>query len=359
MSPYSAGIDWKAGVTVQVLASGQNPMSKLWGHNLEDKIPSNIARFKGRPKPEGWGNLGGGLEKRFYVPSLDRWFDSELDFLEFYHPGHPILSDDSLSQDTKIILACGLREFIHETGYRDVEIRTDYRNEYGEPFLFDYYYTPDKETGLRHRVVTIWGEVKSFIRQEALEKEEVDKTEWFDLSKSLFKPFFNSLRFPGRPYWSHNWRLLMAIKAVDQHYRHEDLYAIQVDRYTHPSWKIVYRVGGGDPRFPIGGYRPPPWDWYKLFDKVVKNRMEMADNDFIFDLFGTDITNTKRYQEEKLEAEMISSSSPDAPTESIKYDEDGLMIEGSEDSSRYPTPAEIIEKEDREYGEWLEMQLGI
>src|SRR3989344_3991985 len=70
-----------------------------------------------------------------YCPTVVRWVHNQLEALEMRRPGHPLLDKDSpLSEDIRVILTGGLREFVDETGFRDIEIRTDYPG----IFLSDY-----------------------------------------------------------------------------------------------------------------------------------------------------------------------------------------------------------------------------
>lgn len=348
-------INWEAGVTVQVLA--QHPYSPTcirWAHNILEKTPTKIARYNNQPKPDGWGNSGGGLERLIYVPSIDKYL-TELEILEMRRPGHPILTDKSISEETRIILAGGLREFVDETGFRDIEIRIDYPG----IFLSDYIYPPWVDAkGIvhpgGHRKITLWGELSSFREDPIVESCEIDKTDWFDLSSSLPALFFNLS--PERPYVSHVRSTLNGILKIYRHQKETgDGFVANIPKRIHPSWWYSYQVGKGDSRFPRGGYKlissTGAGDWYKLFHLMGAKRMEEADNDFLVKFLGEKLVNAKRREEERLSrTESVDDSTVQETTQAI---------EDSEDSEGIPTVEDVIRKEDEEYGRWLEGELGI
>lgn len=346
MHSSDKGINFEAGMTVQVLAlHPYQPNIIRWAHNLLEDKPSDIPRYEGKGKPSGWGNAGGGLEKRLYNPILNRHFEGELDYLSFRYPHHPLLMDGSLSEEDKTVLACGLREFVDETGYVDIDIITEYRNEYDRPFLLDYLYKDND-----HRVVTIWGQLRSFKVQNIVESYEIDRTDWFDTSSSLFKQFFNRLTHPDRPYWSHVRRTLLALLRINRHQRQDHDNHNDFIRLIHPSWWTVFQVGRGDPRFPVRGYKISPADWYKLFDYAVENRIDMPDQEYIYRLFRNEIEEQKRLEELEFEKEEVEEVAETIPAPDLAE---------SVDSTSYPTPQEIASKEDEEYCMWLEAELNL
>lgn len=343
----SLRINWKAGVTVQVLAQHPYcPTSIRWAHNVLEKTPTKLVRYNNQLKPDGWGNSGGGLERITYVPRLDR-FLTELEILELRRPGHRILTDDLLSEETKVLLAGGLREFVDETGFRDIEIRTDYPG----VFLSDYKYPPwiaadDIIYPGGHRKITLWGELTSFREDPIIESNEIDKTDWFDFSSSLPGLFFN--RSPERPYWSHVRSTLSGLLKIYGHEKEtKNGFVPNIPRRIHPSWWYVFQVGRGDSRFPIEGYKLSPGQWYKLFDLMVARRMEEADNDFLLKFLGRDLDNTRRKEEMRLSSDASETQ------------ETTRAVEGSEDSEGIPTVEEMQRKEDEEYSRWLERELDL
>lgn len=350
----SLRINWKAGITVQALTQDPYcPTVIKWVHNKLEKKPTKIAMYNNQPKPDGWGNGGGGLERLIYVPRLDKYL-TELEILELRRPGHPILTDDSFSEEMKIILAGGLREFVDETGFRDIEIRTDYPG----VFLSDYKYPDWVDTnGVvhpgGHRKITLWGKLSSYREDPIVEADEIDRTDWFDMSCSLPSLFFNIA--PQRPYLSHVRNTLRGILAT---YRYEketnDSFVPNVPRRIHSSWWYAFQVGRGDSRFPKGGYKWSPREWYKwynLFDLMVARRMKEADNDFLVKFLGSDLDNAMRKEEEQRRR---AESKDDSPVQKVTQ-----AVEGSEDSEGIPTVEDMVRKEDEEYSRWLESELSI
>ena len=349
----SLRLNWKSGLTVQVLAPHPyNPTSFLWAHNVLEKKPTRIKRYGYLPKPDGYGNAGGGLEKLIYVPHLDMYL-TELQILAMRRPDHPILTDQSLSKETKIVLAGGLREFVDETGFRDIEIRTDYPN----IFLSDYVYPPwVDEKGVvhpgGHRKITLWGKLTSLIEDRIIESNEIDRTDWIDLACSLPGQFFKL--GDKRPYFSH---VLSTLGGVLRVYRYEksvsDGFVPNIPGRVHPSWWYIYQVGRGDPRFPERGYKLSPSQWYKLFGTMKTKSMEEADNDFFVRFIGQkELDEAKRREEgwfNRTQAQIETSSS--------QAKEVAQTVEDSEDSEGIPTLDQMIQIEDEEYGRWFERKL--
>ncbi len=336
---FGSGIDWDAGVTVQVLARHPNSSTAIrWAHNLLEKTPTTVARYNFMPKPAGWGNGGGGLEK------------DDLETLAKLFPGHPILTDPSLSEVQKLIIAGGIREFVYETGYKDIEIITEYPG----VFLFDYDYPPETGKLNGHRKITLWGQITSFREHSRVETWEIDKTDWFDMAVSLPRIFFNRLEYPDRPYWSHIRSSLIGLLRVYRHLKaNSDGFVEDIPRQIHPSWWYIFQVGKGDSRFPTGGYKLSPHEWYSLFDEMVKKRMETADNDFLLRFLRGHVENAKRAEEEQLTnaRSLTDESGNEKPSGEVDQPQ---LVEGSEDSSRIPTTEEMVSIEDEEYGRWVE-----
>ena len=340
----SLRINWRAGVTVQVLTPHPyHPTSFRWAHNVLETKPTKLKRFNNQAKPSGWGNGGGGLEKLIYVPNLGRYL-TELQILELRHPGHRILTDRTLPKETKTILAGGLREFADETGFRDIDICTDYPG----VFLSEYVYPDwidDKGISYRggHRKITLWGKLKSLREDSIIESNEIDKTDWFDLSESLPGQFFN--RSHERPYLSH---VITTLGGMLRIYRYEkeiaDGFIPNIPKRVHPSWWYAYQIGRGDSRFPDRGYKLLPVQWYKLFKTMVDSRMEEADNDFLFKFAEKSLDKAFRREEEEFKISQTESSA-------------AKEVKGLEDSEAVPTLDDMIRREDEEYARWFESTL--
>lgn len=319
------------GITVQVVAI--HPFlatSVLWVHNLLEKNGTNIPKYRGAPKPAGWGNGGGGLEP------------DELEKLQKRHPGHPILINPRLSEKEKTIAACGLRELTDESGFDDVSIVTTPHGPGNRErvSLLEY---RDPDTG--HRVITVWGVVNSLTKHPLREKEEVDMSKWFDIQISLPELFSDQRETPGLPYWTHVRRTVGIISKIDQYYREIGEPRECIGRLIHPSWRSVFRVGRRDKRFPVEGYLIPPQKWYALMHYLIDEKREMADYDLIYERFKDDV-DKKREEEAKMLEEENS-------TEVVS-----IETEGSEDRTGIKVNEEIIKQEDDEYRIWWERVSG-
>ena len=328
-----SSIDWKKGITVQILARHhQIPTSIGWAHNLLESELTNLAIYDNKPKPAGWGNGGGGLEP------------DDLEKLARLFPGHPILTDSTLTDDQRLIIAGGMREFLSETGYRDFDIITDYPG----VFLYDYKYRDwvDANGVIHsggHRKITLWGQINSYriYENDRIEKYEVDKTDWFDMADPLPSYFFNPVTHPDRPYWSHvRYSLISLLRIYGYQKANSDHFVPNIPTRIHPSWWYIFKVGS---------YRLSPSQWYRLFHAMVDKRMEIADEDFLFDLFGGDLENARIKNENEKRLEEAEEISEKTTSE----------VEDSEDSDGIPTVEEMREKEDQEYAKWLEVELGI
>lgn len=346
-------IDWRAGITVQVLAP--DPYSSTvfrWVHNKLEQKQTKIAMYNYKPKPDGWGNGGGGLEKLIYVPSRGAYM-TELEILEMRRPGHPILTEPMLSEEQRVILAGGLREFVDETGFRDIEIRTDYPG----VFLSDYKYPPWVDAKGRvwpggHRKITLLGELSSYREDPIVESDEIDRTDWFDVEISLPKLFFNVA--PEKPYISHVRSTLRSILAIHRYKKEtSEGFVPNIPRRVHPSWWYAFQVGRGDSRFSQQGYKLSPAEWYKLFDLMVAKRMEEVDNDFLVKFLGKKLEDAMRREEERLKREWMGTESESEST----APEVTQAVDESEDAEGIPTVEDMVRQEDEEYARWFEESL--
>lgn len=331
------------GITVQVLPIHPHISTSVrWVHNLLEKEPSNLARYDYQPKPAGWGNGGGGLE-----------FDDEERLRQLF-PNHPILTDKSLTDVQSLIIAGGIREFVHETGLPDITIRTDYPG----VFLYDYKYRDwiDKNGVIHpggHRKITLWGQLNSFVPDERLhiERHEVDQSDWFDTAISLPKLFFNRFTRPDWPYWSHVFSTVIGLLRIYRYQRSIDEFTENVPEKIHPTWWYILQIGSGDPRFPKGGYRPSPSEWYELLKLMVTKKMEIADEDFLFNFVKRNLDNAKRREEQEFK---ILGSREGRNLKEVSSDSKVTReVQNSEDSDRLPVLEELREKWYEEYNQWV------
>ncbi len=333
------------GKTIQVLAFHPIfPNTILWVHNIQEKVSAFIKRYDGKPKPSGWGNGGGGLES------------NELELLAKYDPEHPLFSYQ-LADEDKTIIACGLRELRDESGYYDINIDIP---EDGQYRLLTYTYR-DERGNEEHQVITLGGGLQSLSRRPIVETNEIDIVDWFDVTQSLPEQFFDQVKRPERPYWSHVRRTLLGIQQLDYRKRDEfgDRYAMLRDR-VHPSWRFVFPIGKGDERFPKNGYPMPPAKWYELFEEMVKEKIEMVDRDFIFNKFSNAIIEACE-REQYLDQSAVISSTP-----AEKVDDASVPVDDSEDAG-LPVPLQVLKEENElwmrhhneEWREWSERAYGI
>lgn len=332
--------------TVQVVA--RHPFwetSVLWVYNLEEKGPvPYIPKYQGKAKPAGWGNGGGGVEP------------DELEKLRKIDPENPIFNTHFVSEEDRIFAACGLREFKDESGYCEIDIVTwpDPANEEREQVRLLEYIDPD--TG--HRIVTLWGEVRSLVKGPIYEREEIERSEWFDLQMSIAANFRDRRERPGRPYWSHIRRTAQAFARIDNYYRKIGEPRRCVGRLIHPSWRTVFRVGRRDKRFPHVGYPISPEDWYKLAEHIIDEGIEDPDNDLIYEMFSDKIDVAKAVaerEEEERQKELdreLAAEAAESAQETGGEEATSEQIE--EERTTEGIPKHIVTQEDVEYLEWWE-----
>ena len=181
------------------------------------------------------------------------------------------------------------------------------------------------------------------------EKHEVDRTDWFDVAESLPAQFFNPLVHPDRPYWSHVRSTVIGLLRIHGYLRaNSDEFIPDIPGRIHPSWLYIFKVGNNDSRFPAGGYKLSPEEWYRLFDAMVSKRMKEADCDFIYNLFREGINKILKKQEDKVVLTEQSAEETSTPTQ---------VVEDSEDYEGIPTLEEMRQIEDEEYARWFEGSL--
>ena len=333
--------------TVQVLAFHPfNPTYTLWVHNLLESITTYIPRYGNTAKPPGWGFGGGGQEP------------DEIEKLRMRDPQHALLINKNISEVDRVIAACGLREFRDESGYHDISIRTVPRPRASEKEaqttvrlyshrLEDYWEDGSKTT---HEIVTLWGDVESLTRRPIEEVDEVDKSEWLDVSMPLSRIFQNRAIMPGFPYWSHIRRTVIIIPQIDWWRRAFDKPEKCINHLVHPSWRLVFPIGKGDPRFPEKGFRIPPAHWYYLVEMMIQERIDMVGKNVILELFKEDIRRAVEREQEwekKLYLPKAESADSVPDSEDIHDEYSGEL-----------TSEEFLRKQDEEYCLWMEKELG-
>lgn len=372
-----SNITGKAGTTVQVL--GRNPhslTSVLMVHNkLETLVPGAliVAMYGGRAKPPGFGNAGGGME----LDELERFQKDEPGWFKYYS------SLGTLAATDLAVIGCALRESKDESGFCDLEIVLD--EDTKKPVILTDQHYPEG-----HRIVTLWGQYNSYQQRPIKETEEIDHVAWVDFSMpmtEIFKRLRQELGENVSPYWSHLRRLLIGFSKIDQYHRSREERPCLIGRVVHPSWRLVFRVGKRDDRFPPYGYQIFPEDWYHMFDIMLEKGIEDVDNDMLLSEFngraktkvlvfnpfsgkyelkgrekdlnlGNKIALAKEQQEMRMERETKATLVANAePTSEVSADSETLV--DSEDYTGIRSLAEIIQAEDEEYGRWLERELGI
>ncbi len=97
-----------------------------------------------------------------------------------------------------------------------------------------------------------------------------------------------------------------------------------------------------------------PGQWYELFQLMVAKRMEEADHDFLVKFLGDKLTDAKVKEEERLGKDKVELVDVSTTTPEVTQ-----AVDDSEDAEGIPTVADMIKKEDEEYGRWLESELSI
>ena len=316
--------------------------SFLQVHNrLEEFLPTDpiIKMYGKKAKPSGFGNSGGGME----LDELERFAREQPEWFKYYS------SFGTLSQTDLALIGCALRESVDESGFTDIQIVLD--EDTKELITLTDSYSPEG-----HRVVTLWGQYRSYHQRPIKEKEEVDYVAWVDLAMpvaEVYKRLRKEISDPfARPYWSHIRRSLIGISKIDQYHKDREEKPYLINRMVHPSWRLVFRVGRRDDRFPDFGYLISPTDWYQMLDVMIDKNIEHVDEDFIFSIFKNQIVAAKDQQERKEERE----SAAQAVIETMV---DTTNLADSEDYTGIPTSAEILHREDEEYARWLENELNI
>lgn len=348
-------IDPRRGInsrTVQVLALHPlYPTWTLWVHNLPESIAVYILRYGNTVKPPGWGLAGGGQEPH------------EVEKLRGRDPNHPILANPHISEEDRAIAACGLREFRDESGYEDILIRTMplHKSASSGPSatvrLYDYRMKDRWPDGSEttHEIVLLWGEVESLAHRPIQELDEVDKSEWFDVSRPLCEIFRDRAATPGFPYWSHVRRTIIGIQRIDWWRRFFNEEEKSLSRLIHPSWRLVFPVGRGDDRYPRNGFRIPPAKWYYLVEMMIQEQMETVGANFIYELFREDIelaVELERMCEERErppQAKMAPETAAETEEEEVVADELGG------ETNRQT----LLRRQDEEYRVWMERELRV
>ena len=352
-------ITGKAGTTVQVLGMDPHSLTKfLQVHNILETVQLGapiIAMYGARAKPPGFGNAGGGIEP----DELVHFQKNEPEWFEHYS------SLGTLTPTELAIIGCALRESKDESGFCDLEIVLDEDSE-KLIILTDFHYRDiDPEKGVSnvkgHRVVTVWGKYNSYQQRPIKEKDEVDYIAWIDFGMPMTEIFKRLRQELGEsavyPYWSHIRRSLIGFSKIDNYHKNREERPYLIGRMIHPSWRLVFRVGNGDSRFPLYGYQISPRDWYAMFDIMLGRGIEYLDNDMLlssmFPGIREKIVSAKKQQEQRMEREKGAAQ---VATETIPDPSD---LAGSEDYTGLRSSAEILQAEDEAYCKWMESELGI
>lgn len=343
--------EYEGGRTVQVVATHPFcPTKILWLLGKPETKPTNIRRFKNQPKPPAWQNPGGGMEEGEVEMFLKRFPD---------HPMVPFITDVSVSLYNRNIVCCGLRESIDESGYVGIEVypytyfyRFDRDNRDDDVSVYDFMH------GNGHRVKTLFGHVTSFVNRDIVEKEEIERSEWIDLSLPLTLPFFDRVNFPLHPFLSHVRRLMIVMRRV----RRMSLFDSAPEycrRWTditgqiHSSWKTVFPAYAGYPGFPEKGFRFNRDNWYRLFYEMVSRKMREADPDFIQNLFRADIIEAVRREEkQKARGEELVDARLNEYTAGRSFGHDNVPVDVLLKEDK-----EWQQDQDEEYARWYEESL--
>lgn len=344
--------------TVQMLAF--HPFDRtytLWVHNLLEKNSVYIPRYGNSVKPPGWGHPGGGQEPE------------ELERLRERDPSHPILTNLNLSEEDKTIAACGLREFRDETGLYGVTIRMVPRIQEVESGsvvgvrLYSHKMEDWWEDGSKtvHEVVTLWGEVESLARRPIYEVDEIDKAEWIDLSRPICETFRDRDAMPGFLYWSNVRRTLIGVHRRDWWLRFFDEDERCINHLVHPSLRLVFPVGRGDPRFPKNGFRIHFIKWYYVIGMMIQDQIATVGTNIIYELFKDDID--AEVEEERMR-EAQGRHSDDIPADQTAEPESSSDGDESEENDETPTlfdehsgeaaSSKLLRLQDDEYRVWME-----
>lgn len=341
--PFFDNDDQAGGVTVQLVSTHPfKPTTILWVLGKLENKPSKIKAFNNQPKPPAWQNAGGGME----VDEIDRFLNRFAD-----HKMASFAFDDRLTLYDKYVIFCGLREFFDETGYHDVEVF---------PYFPIYRYDRDDrddnvsiyDSRLKngHRAKTIFSHVESFETRDIVEKEEIAKAEWFDMTTPLSRLFFDRINFPLHPFFSHVRRLMITMRRAQKMASFEDApdycrreLAGIVDK-IHPSWRLIFPIGRGVTGFPERGFRPNRDSWYKLFHKMVAEKIELPSIDMIAHFFQAEILEAKKREERRKEkGEVFAEPDPYLNEYTV----------GSFGQNHDTVPTEELLRQDEEYAEWF------
>ena len=236
-------------ITAQVVLQrpDQHATTVFWVLNKEESC-CTVTDFL-NPKPGGWGNPGGGLE---LIDAFDRL--------------------GNLRSFEGMICECGRREVKAETGFIHFQFEPDCATRQFS-FLCEMH-----RSG--HRIITLAAQLENFEQRltENNEIEEVNEIEgaaWFDLSKSPVDLLGGGTYLP---YWSHVRRTVTVLERLARN-REKGVPPI------HPLWKIAFKMGSGDSRFPSGGYCLEPRAWYEEMRYLIDTKATKVDLNRIFELY--------------------------------------------------------------------------
>lgn len=338
------------GITVQIIASRNMDDKILWVHNLPEKKGPIVPMYGKKRKPEGWGNAGGGMEmgrrgeKDELVLLAERYKDAattpeERRTIEW-------ILESGFNHDQQMILSCGFREFVDETGYFDITILPVG----GRLSVHEHMY----DNG--HRVVTLRARVNNLVKKPIREVEEVDIAEWIDPTEPL--PHFLWGRH-GLPYYAHDLRTILGSVQYDRHLVREGEIlpsTLSISTRFDTSWRWVFPVRGDD-RFPQKGFRMEPATWYAFMRYLVDNRVEILNSHTVREHGKKMGFADLLYRRHKNEIDFKSEREKAQTNEGEDDVPENKPFEESVDSARHVLTARMLDEDNNLWRDWMERGL--
>lgn len=238
------------------------------------------------PKPAGWGNPGGGMER-------------EIDGIDEH--GHARVSEE-------IIRACARREVEDETGFDDFQFIRYQSSRI--PFLIRPYEN--------HCIVTFVAKLNNFSRYLPVKEEEtgeIIRGAWFDLSMSPIDMLSPDAILP---YRSHIQRTIICLNMMTRLPQQKKYIPI------NPVWKLVFPVGNGDSRFPSNGYLLPIEAWKEQMRDHIRFHRHTLDIERIYEQYRHEIDMAQQDPQQKKSVPLRSVVIAN-PTDIITPDEDSYL----------------------------------
>jgi len=244
-----------------------------WVLNREERVPTTNGFVTCKRK--GWGNPGGGLEQRDMVDAR----------------GYPLSYDGMLKK-------CAARELEGETGFAHFDIIPYLPNQVHFLIFFE------KSHGTQHTVYTLAARLRDNMQGaiEEVEKMEIERGKWVDLSLSPLE--FLENKDDPLPYYSHVKRTIITLNRLASTEGKSKL-------WIHPTWRLVFPIGKGDPRFPEEGYALRVAAWAEEMRNMVATGNNRIDLNRIHAIFLQDM-RVKTIRQERPSYEMPSAA-PDTP----------------------------------------------